>query len=66
MTDQPAERKEPTSPHDDYDELWKNRAFDPETVAKVKADMRKEDEERKKRLFGDREPFPVPSTDVDH
>ena len=66
MTDQPAEGTESEAPNSDYDELWKNRAFDPEMIAKVKADMRKEDEERTKLLFGDNKPFPVPSTDVDY
>ncbi|OLE26034.1 MAG: hypothetical protein AUG49_09205 [Catenulispora sp. 13_1_20CM_3_70_7] len=64
MTDQPAEGPGPDSPREDYDELWKNRTFDPETVAKVEEDMRKEEEERRKRLFGDREPFPIPAPDA--
>lgn len=54
------------SPHEDHDDLWPNLTFDPEMVAKAEEDMRKEEEERRKRLFGDRKPFPIPSPDVDH
>jgi hypothetical protein len=56
-----------SSPEDDeyYEQLRRQRTFPPEQYERIKEELRREEEEWARRVFGDRKPFPFPDTDTD-
>ncbi|MEU8251957.1 hypothetical protein [Nonomuraea sp. NPDC048916] len=51
---------------DDTDgQRWSQRTFSPEVVERAREKTRREEAERRRRLFGDRQPFAVPEDIID-
>ena len=50
---------------EDYEALRRRLTFSPEQAEQARGAQRLEDEERRRRLFGDREPFAIPDTETD-
>jgi hypothetical protein len=51
---------------DDADgQRWSRRTFSPEVVERAREKIRAEQAERRRRLFGDRQPFAIPEGDID-
>ncbi|MFC5814771.1 type IV toxin-antitoxin system AbiEi family antitoxin domain-containing protein [Nonomuraea harbinensis] len=51
---------------DDTDrQRWRQRTFSPEVVERAHEEIRRQEAERRRRLFGDRQPFAVPEDIID-
>ena len=63
MTDASDQAKPGTGDADG--QRWSRRTFSPEVVERAHEKIRGEQAERRRRLFGDRQPFAVPEDDID-
>lgn len=51
---------------DDHEpDPWQRYTFSEEEAARARETVRRREEDQARRLFGDREPFPVPDVDTD-